>query len=146
MPPNWISSQFAIKVSKWVEEWTQYDPKNKKEFYEELSNIKPSKCNQQEREIQKQLQQELHGEIEVKTPNGYIDLLTETLIIEIKEIGNWKHALGQILSYGVYYQDKRKQLYLFGYDEDSSTIEELERIKSTCKVYNVDVIVHETLK
>lgn len=140
---SWISPYFMTKVSKWVEEWAEYDPKNKKEFYHELSNLKPSQCNQKEREIQLELQQKLHGEIEVKTPNGYIDLVTDRLIIEIKELSNWKHALGQILSYGVYYENKRKQLYLFGYDEDSLDINELERIKKTCGVYNVDVIVHD---
>jgi len=49
----------------------------------------------------------------IKTPVGYIDVLTDTKIIEVKQINLWKHALGQVKCYGYYYPDKQKWIYLF---------------------------------
>jgi len=68
--------------------------------------------------LEKSIQEKLHklygGKREVTTPVGRIDLLTDTEIIEVKESNGWKAALGQIISYGSFYPDHRKRLYLFG--------------------------------
>ncbi len=69
-----------------------------------------------------------------ETPVGYIDLVTSDVIIEIKEISQWKAALGQIISYGEYHQEKSKELYLFG----SSTFDK-GPIISICSKYGVKV-------
>ena len=67
----------------------------------------------QEADLQKQLAQNLGGRTEVITPVGMIDVLTSEEIIEIKTWGEWKSAIGQILSYGFYFPDRKKRIHLF---------------------------------
>ena len=43
------------------------------------------------------------GESEVETPAGFIDVLRETEVIEVKYYRQWKHGLGQVLAYQSYY-------------------------------------------
>jgi hypothetical protein len=50
----------------------------------------------------------------VATPFGNVDLLTSSEIVEVKEIGNWKGAIGQVLMYGLFFPDREKVVYLFG--------------------------------
>jgi len=76
--------------------------------------ITQTPSNQPEKTIKLRLQSELGGKIEVKTPAGPIDLLTNNEIIEIKKVKNWKAALGQILIYGNYYPNHQKRIHLFG--------------------------------
>lgn len=52
--------------------------------------------------------------IEVNTPVGKIDILTDEEIIEVKRVSGWKSAVGQILTYGFYYPNHRKRIHLFG--------------------------------
>jgi hypothetical protein len=111
---QWISPLFSAKVSKWIGEWRLYNEENNKKFIKEISNLVPSKIIQMERKIQNELKSEFSAEIEVETPAGFIDVLTRDTIIEIKEFSCWKHAMGQILCYSEFFQDKRKCIYLFG--------------------------------
>ncbi|MDJ0719082.1 MAG: hypothetical protein QNJ54_33460 [Prochloraceae cyanobacterium] len=76
--------------------------------------FKTSKINPVEYQIRDRLHQQSGGLKEVATPAGRIDLLTNTEIIEIKRIGDWKAALGQILVYSAYYPEHQKRLHLFG--------------------------------
>lgn len=82
------------------------------QLLEEASKINPVKCR--EKEIQKTLALQLGGKTEVKTPSGNIDLLTEWEIIEIKNGGDWKSAIGQVISYGEFFPFHRKRVHLFG--------------------------------
>ena len=54
----------------------------------ELCQLKPYETNQQEKEIQEKLKVELGADDEVETPAGFIDLLSNDSIIEIKELGH----------------------------------------------------------
>lgn len=54
------------------------------------------------------------GRTEVVTPVGRIDILTPTLIIEVKRIKQWKSALGQVLAYHHFYPNHQPHLILFG--------------------------------
>ncbi len=54
------------------------------------------------------------GKIEVETPAGRIDVLTNTEIIEIKRAIKWKEAIGQILADSTYHPSKQKRIHLFG--------------------------------
>ena len=72
-------------------------------------------------------------EIEVKTPVGNIDILTPTKLIEIKQSKQWKHALGQLLSYSEFYPSHQKYLYLFG-DLDVKQLGEAYRM---CKLHRI---------
>lgn len=63
---------------------------------------------------QSQLHHKYGGKREVKTPVGYIDLLTDNYIIEVKETNCWKSAVGQILCYDFYKTGRSKVIALFG--------------------------------
>lgn len=51
---------------------------------------------------------------------GKIDILTDTEIIEVKNVNKWKSAIGQVLVYGLYYPSKTKRIHLFGKITDSA--------------------------
>jgi hypothetical protein len=76
----------------------------------------------------------LAGQIEVETEVGYIDLLTDDEIIEIKDGKFWKHALGQILSYSIDYPNHKKRIHLFNIGEYN-----LNLIKDKCLKFNINV-------
>ena len=69
---------------------------------------------QYEKLIQQSLLSRKGGQIEVSTPVGNIDLLTNSEVIEIKDKSNWKSALGQVIAYGYYYPSHQKTICLFG--------------------------------
>lgn len=60
------------------------------------------------------LAMQLDGKREVPTPVGFIDVLTADQLIEVKWIGCWKHAVGQVLVYGLYHPLHQKRIHLFG--------------------------------
>ena len=130
---QWISVDFSLKVSKWIDDWRNTKKQNDDEYVNSLVNIKPDmESNNIEKQIQIRLLKELGGEIEVKTEFGYIDLLTETEIIEIKNGISWKHGLGQLCVYSEYFPEHKKRLHLFELEYNG-------RINELCKKYNIEV-------
>lgn len=114
----WVSTKFAVKVSKIINEWVQASQENKNRYWNDMcDSFNQSKdINQnesKESQIRNQTAIDEDGMIEVETPAGFIDVLTNSKVIEIKQEYNWKHALGQVKSYGFYYQTKEKWIYLF---------------------------------
>ncbi|AFZ03914.1 hypothetical protein Cal6303_5024 [Calothrix sp. PCC 6303] len=74
-----------------------------------------------------------------------IDLITDTEVIEVKDIKNWKHAVGQIFAYW-YYLDNRDELspriYLFGGDGiDDNRIQLCKSLTNKIFCFDVEVIV-----
>lgn len=67
-----------------------------------------------EQQVRDRLQSQLGGLIEVATPAGRIDLLTDTEIIEVKHVSEWKSAMGQVLAYSGFYPEHSKRIHLFG--------------------------------
>jgi len=138
---NWLSPYFAVKVSKWIEEWKLITQENKNNYYSELQNIKIDCGNNLiEKEIQDILAKQLNGKKEIETQFGYIDLLTDYSIIEIKHFSNWKQALGQILCYSQEYPNKNKIIYLFDYDYENKDY--LQLIEKTFLKFNVKLILY----
>jgi MarR family len=84
--------------------------------------------------VRDRLKTQLGGLAEVTTPAGRIDLLTATEIIEVKRIGDWKSALGQILVYSAFYPEHRKRLHLFGSAKDEK---QLPMIELSCLAFDV---------
>jgi hypothetical protein len=82
---------------------------------------KPSK--QTEAGVRDLIAKQLNGRIEVTTPVGRIDVLTDTLLIEVKNACHWKSALGQVIAYGMYYPDHKKVIWLFGYNTKNIIME-----------------------
>ena len=114
---SWISPCVFCKVTQLLNEWRKLDVINELRFHKEVGDaIKEGIVfSKQENEsiIRDQIAYEENGETEVKTPVGFIDVLTDTKIIEVKQANLWKHALGQVKCYGYYYPDKQKWIYLF---------------------------------
>ncbi|HIK29897.1 MAG TPA: MarR family transcriptional regulator [Oscillatoriales cyanobacterium M59_W2019_021] len=95
------------------------------------------KMNNQDRiefQVREHLKSQLGGLTEVKTPAGRIDLLTETEIIEVKRVDDWKSALGQILIYSGFYPEHQKRLHLFGSAKDEKQI---STIANSCLAFDV---------
>jgi KilA-N domain len=130
----WISSEFFYKVTEWID-------KSKKdiilEYHKEISKIKKDEYFLKEKEIQIKLVDFYNAEKEIKTNYGYIDVLTNDKIIEIKHIDNYKNALGQILFYSFEYPDREKIIYLFS--EEEILEEKKNNIKKVCDLYNIIV-------
>jgi hypothetical protein len=93
-----------------------------------------------ETQIRDRLHSELGGLIEISTAAGRIDLLTETEIIEIKNIKDWKAALGQILVYSAFYLNHQKRIHLFG---SQAELEKLHDLEAACLSFNVNVTAEE---
>jgi hypothetical protein len=128
---------FSVNVSLWIEEW-KTQKSNKERYMSELETLKPSWKQEKEKEILLMLQKKLGGEMEVETDVGFIDLLTEDKIIEVKFSKNWKHAVGQILMYGLSYPNHKKCIYLF--DNEIITTDLGENIEEYCALYNITII------
>jgi len=114
----WVSTKFACKVSKIINEWKQFSPENEFRYWNDMGeSFKQTKYNHthewRESFIRDHIALEEDGSIEVETPIGFIDVLTADKIIEVKQEHNWKHALGQVKCYGFYYPNKEKWIYLF---------------------------------
>ena len=91
-----------------------------------------------ERDISRLLAARENGECEVKTLAGFIDVLTPSVLYEVKTASGWKGALGQVLSYGKYYPDRKLKLYLYG----KTSGEQKQLIKEQCAAHNVGVEWH----
>lgn len=89
----------------------------------------------EERVYQCLAQQKYGGQLEVTTPVGRIDLLTETEIYEFKRYKNWKEAVGQLMSYGQSYPNHNKVMMLFDKTDPSNDAEILE----VCDALNIEV-------
>ncbi len=77
----------------------------------------------------------VNGQTEVNTPDGRIDVLTSSCLIEVKVARNWKHGIGQLLVYGAYHPEKQLTLVLIG---EHCEICRYRAIKHCAKL-NIDV-------
>lgn len=64
--------------------------------------------------IQLRMHEELGGKMEAFTVVGRIDLVTDTEVIEIKQIAQWKDALGEVMAKGQCFPEHHKRIHLFG--------------------------------
>ena len=93
------------------------------------------KNEHRERMFRDMIAKEENGEIEVPIDYGYIDVLTSSKVIEIKNVIMWKGAIGQVIVYGFDYPEKEKWVYLFNDCSDDKK----EHIMKMCDVNNVHV-------
>jgi hypothetical protein len=63
--------------------------------------------------VQKSLQQREGGKVEVETPVGFIDLLTNDYVIEIKHVIDWKDGV-KVLAYAQYFPNRQPRIHVFG--------------------------------
>jgi hypothetical protein len=138
---QWISPTFGLKVSKWVEQWRKTNTENEGEYKESISTITPYDDKvYRERVIRDKLALEYSGEVEVETKFGKIDVLTPTMIIEVKTARSWKHALGQILAYSEEYKSHKKVICLFDLDKCMYSVKDIREVYSK---YGVELLVQE---
>lgn len=135
---SWCSPYFTLQANKWIEEWLHFKHENQDRYYKELYNMRPylTESETKEKLIQIKLQKQLGGEIEVETENGWIDLLTDSEIIEIKDGKCWKHAVGQILMYALDYPNHQKRIHLFDIGSN-------QQIDKSCNVYDI-IVTYES--
>ena len=76
------------------------------------------------------------GQVGVETKVGFIDVLNNNKIIVVEKYNLWKCALGQIKSYGYFYPNRQKWIYLYGI-KNTDNVREL--INDICNSENVFV-------
>jgi hypothetical protein len=75
---------------------------------------------------------------EVACAAGFVDVVTPKEIIEIKAIRNWKAAIGQAITYQLFFPEKSARIHLFGDKKPT----DVAVIKDVCKSLNVRVTFH----
>ena len=140
---SWVSPIILIRTSRFINEWRLLSPENDRRFHKEIGEalqkgILMNEHTCSEAVIRDQVACDENGIVEVETLAGFIDVLTDTKIIEVKTFCNWKHALGQVQAYGHYYPVKEQWIYLFDSPEDTSRKEIVETVctaKNVCVKY-----------
>jgi hypothetical protein len=134
-----ISPVFAFNVSKIINNWRSLSPLNEMKYWTDMglafdeTKDLSSHCRLEE-EYRNKIAEEENGQIEVQTKSGFIDVLTDTKIIEVKTAINWKHAIGQVQCYALEYDDKEMWIYLFNHEDCDK-----ELISSCCNKFNIQV-------
>jgi len=95
-----------------------------------------------EKQVRDRLQVALGGLIEVITPIGRIDLLTDTEIIEVKVVNDWKAGMGQVLAYSAYFPSHEKRLHLF-HQKGGKFISDSWEAKRICSDLEIIVTIEE---
>lgn len=134
-----LSSEFNASILSWIGEWKNQSDDNRAKYFQALTTISLCPVVLKEQSVRNDIASKYKkSETEVETPVGYIDILTAKKIIEVKEYDLWKSALGQVLSYGRYYKNHKKIIYLFNTNERDISV-----IKNVCKYFDVKVIVYD---
>jgi len=85
--------------------------------------------------------------LEVPTPVGFIDIATNTEIIEVKYHQQWKSALGQILAYKFYTPDRNTRIHLFDKPNIKNAVKlnkkGIQNICEVCFAFGVNVSFRE---
>ena len=133
----WISPCFYITINEIIKTWRKMSNDNEFEYWNKMSeSLKtPYKNIQIEEEVKNNLSKKLNGTTEVLCESGYIDIVTDKEIIEVKHIDDWKHALEQVLSYIVdkKYNTMQPRIHLFS--EIEIEVEIKRKIMNVCSRY-----------
>jgi hypothetical protein len=129
----WCSIKFGAKVSLWIEEAKRKISNINDEWIHEICNIEPNKNTLVEKNIRDRLSNTLNGKTEIECGYGYIDIVTDNQIIEVKNAIKYLSALGQILAYSIEFPEKIKRIHLF-YDDEvilNNIVEKAKRLYGT---------------
>lgn len=72
---------------------------------------------------------------EIRTPFGIADAISEAFVIEVKQVKNWKWAVGQVMVYSIPYPQKQKAIFLFGSVPETP----FQLIKDACESLGITV-------
>lgn len=133
---TWISTEFAARVTLWIEEAKERIPKLRGDYNSAIATLKPDPTSKVEADVRNRVAESEGGIVEVPCEHGRVDVLTPSHVIEVKHSSKYLHALGQVLGYGDVFNTHRKRLHLYSENEDDRYV---ERAKKLCRNYNVDV-------
>ena len=91
--------------------------------YDRPVPIKKGTRKEQERQHQKVLAQMTGGKMEVQTPVGRVDIVSDQYVIEVKSVENWKGAIGQASVYCQCFPGLKPVVALFGKTSKTELIE-----------------------
>lgn len=133
----WISTEFEVKVSGWIEKARQILQYIDWDYKRSLANLKPRKDSDTvEAAVRDHLAQQETGQVEVTCDHGRVDVLTRSEVIEVKRGSRYLHALGQVLRYAESFPEHRKRVHLI-LEADQDDL--LLKAKRVCSRYGVDV-------
>lgn len=122
--PSFYKAIKVLEKAKLLPHWAKYEPRHS-----------PEKV------IRDRLKTELGGRTEVPNEFGFIDLLTEQEVIEIKIIQDWKTAVGHVITKGQAYPQHSKRIHLFGKSDVN-----LEKITACCALLDVTVTFEQAVE
>jgi hypothetical protein len=100
-----------------------------------LQSIARLPPEQHERAFQELEAARIKGDMEVAAGlGGRCDILTDAEVVEVKRYSAWRHALGQILSYGFFFPGRSLRVHLF----DPPPSPEYD-VLTICEKYGVNV-------
>lgn len=110
-----------------------------KGLFEVVNNVKLVKQRYLKRRaeniVAKELRSKEDGCSQVAISTGRVDVLTQSEVIEIKCVTNWKHAIGQAMVYQLSYPERKPRIHLFG----KSKIKQKDVILDTCRKLGIIV-------
>lgn len=133
----WISTEFEIKIAKWIGQARQQIFHMNEDFESSLATLK-ARTGQEMVEacVRDRLAEREGGQVEVVCEHGIIDVLTPSDVIEVKRSNKYLHALGQILGYSESYPKHKKRVHLI---MDSNEEELVSKAKHLYQKHGVEV-------
>ena len=135
---SWISPVILIKTTKILNELRIVcdDNEIKRLNKDNRQSVDMFFCDDIKCVIIDNISIEEKGKVGVETKVGFIDVLNNNKIIVVEKYNLWKCALGQIKSYGYFYPNRQKWIYLYGI-KNTDNVREL--INDICNSENVFV-------
>jgi hypothetical protein len=100
----------------------------------------------QESEIVRQIVDNLDVRYEVETSckHGRVDILTDKLIIEVKEVSKYKDGVGQLKAYNSVFKSKKCLIYLFDKNDSFIGKDTFDKIFKFCREQKIFTFAHTT--
>ena len=146
-----ISVKFGVQVTLWLEQWKAKEPANAAAWHGALEALEATAPNDlAEQRVVAQLCTRLRAEgqcplTEVAVhagTDGMVDVLTDSDMFEVKRWTNWRHALGQVLTYSVGVEPRRRlSIVLFDDEEQPLPEDARAEIAAIAPRYGVNTLV-----
>jgi hypothetical protein len=141
---SWISSKFAAEVTGWLARARKELPGLDAEVHAALFNLEADeRTKSPEAVVRDKLAAELCAQTEVECEHGFVDIVSACEIIEVKHFRHYKHAVGQVLAYGLSFENKRKRIHLFStvqdMDDPTKITDTIDKARRLCQSLNIDV-------
>lgn len=143
---QWASVEFSVEMCHWIEEKQQTDEVFNDHVWQTACEVEIDHNSLEEHKVRDDLLQQRGGAKEVpfrmNSLKGYIDLVTEDSIIEVKKIDDYMCGIGQLMVYSQQFPEKKKVLFLFSHD--SVDPQKLRDIQHVCLPYGIHIEFVET--